>query len=168
MKKYFANTLDALMMASDLGEFTKKEWKKLTAGMDTYALNTLARYGVVDIRREQIGYKAKDGRVFKLYDRITHKLLDTTTDHRFADRAEHTMGCTVESSWEEIKFPIYRYQYSINPAQMKKCFRAYALSGVNNYTSSIEANKTRIKELEKKIKTAEAERDAMTLFLAMA
>lgn len=166
MKKYFANTLDALMMASEMGEFTKKEWDKLTAGMDTYALRSLAQYGVFTIRKEQVGYKSKEGRVFKIYDRATHKLLCNTTDCWFADKAESMMGCIIERAWEETKFPIYRYWYTINPVLMEQFFRHDAMCAVGWLTDRIDANKERIKDLEKKIKSAETERDAMALFLA--
>lgn len=166
MKKYFANTLDALMMASDLGEFTKKEWDRLTAGIDTYALRTLAQYGVFNIRKEQIGYKSREGRVFKIYDRATRKLLCNTTDCWFAGKAESMMGCIVENAWEETKFPIYRYWYTINPVLMEQFFRHDALCEVDFLTNRINANRERIKDLEKKIKSAEIERDAMALFLA--
>lgn len=167
MKNYFANTLDALMMASDLGEFTKKEWNKLTAGIDTYALRTLAQNNVLTIRKEQVGYKSKEGRVFKVYDRVTNKLLCDTTDYWFADKAEKMMDCRVERTWEAIKFPIYRYWYSINPAQMKEFFRICALRKRNWLTTRINYNVKRFRKLEKKIKSAEVERDAMALFLAM-
>lgn len=167
MKKYSANTFDALMKASDLGEFTKKEWNKLTAGIDTYALNTLAQHGVVNIREEQIGYKTTKGRVFKIYDSATHKLLCDTTDRWFADKIESMKGCRVECTWEEIKFPIYCYWYSVNPAQMKEFFRHCALYERDRLTTRIDNNVKRVRELEKKIKSAEIERDAMTLFLAM-
>lgn len=167
MTKYFTNTLDALMMASDLGEFTKKEWDRLTAGVATFSLRRLAQYGVFNIRKEQVGYKSREGRVFKIYDRATRKLLCNTTDSWFANKAESMMGCIIEDVREETKFPIYRYWYSINPVPMKAFFRNYAMREVDSLTIRIDGNRERIADLEQKIQSAEIERNTMALFLKM-
>lgn len=126
MEQYFANTLDALMMASDLGEFTEKEWDKLTAGMDIDSLRHLAQYGAFDIRKERVSYEVIKTRIFKLYNPFTSELVGETGEFAPAFDASLEFGYIIKEIMEENNCPIYQYWYTINPQRMSELFESVA------------------------------------------
>lgn len=117
---YLSDTLDALMMASEMGEFTKKEWYKLTQGMTVITFNALRGSGLFTIRKEHIGdkkYMSTIGYIIYYPDGSTEQFQyfgDVFRCQQIA-RAARIPEFKVEEIKVEKITPIYRYWYTVNP-----------------------------------------------------
>ena len=123
--QFFVDTMDALMIASELGEFTRKEWKALTKGMKACSLKYLATHDILTIREEFVKNIVCEKQAVIIH--YPDGDLCYSPDQILPAVLKHNNHTIIT---EHKIVPIYRYWYSINKkvltAEVQKTVKDFA------------------------------------------